>query len=280
MASLRGIAVVLATMAAMILPAAAQQVGTATAANPTTDRTPPGGSTVTLVVGSHIVHKERIHTSPSGSAQLLFLDKSTLSIAPNTNLLIDDFVYNPSSGTGHSLTRLTEGALRYVGGALSHEGEATVTTSAANIGIRGGTVTIIVGPHGTRVINHFGTVTIQNGAGTWWLLRQDFALTILNWNTVATEPERATAAEIAYYVALLTSKPGQFGGVPGLKTVIIGECGIGTVLGDSCPDIPWVPTENGESDAFQLIIQATQHGTGRGSSSSQQSSSSSGSGDR
>jgi hypothetical protein len=86
--------------------AMAQQVGTATAVNPLSESTLPGGATDKLAVGARVMHKERIHTSPSGSAQLLFLDKSTLSVAPNTNLVIDEFVYDPVANRGHMLTRL------------------------------------------------------------------------------------------------------------------------------------------------------------------------------
>jgi len=35
-------------------------------------------------ISARVVHKERIHTSPTGSVQLLFVDQSTLNIAPNT----------------------------------------------------------------------------------------------------------------------------------------------------------------------------------------------------
>jgi len=63
-------------------PATAQQIGTATAVNPVSESTPPGGATGKLTVGARVMHNERIHTSPSGSAQLLFLDKSSLSIGP------------------------------------------------------------------------------------------------------------------------------------------------------------------------------------------------------
>jgi hypothetical protein len=71
----------------------AQQVGTATAVNPESRTTPPGGSTVVLKVGAHVMHKERIKTTPTGSVQLLFLDRSTLTIAPNSDIVIDEFVY-------------------------------------------------------------------------------------------------------------------------------------------------------------------------------------------
>jgi hypothetical protein len=104
------ITVLLLIFALAAVPAAAQQVGTATAVNPTSETTPPGATTVALTVGARIVHKQRIHTTPTGTVQLLFLDKSTLSIAPNTSLLIDEYVYDPNSGSGHMLTSLTEGA--------------------------------------------------------------------------------------------------------------------------------------------------------------------------
>lgn len=256
------IAVALVGAALASSPAAAQQVGTATAVNPTTDTTQPGATTVALTVGAHIVHKQKIHTAPTGTVQLLFLDKSTLNIAPNTSIVIDEYVYDPGSGNGHMLASLTEGALRFVGGALSHQGEATITTPAAAIGIRGGTVTVSYDKHGTRVINHFGVITIHNGAGTMVIRRPDFEVIISNWNAPPGEPVRATTEEIAHYLQLLTSKPGQNGGVPGLTNVTIGECGIIGVRSHNCPGFPWLATDAAESDAFQLIIQATQRGTG------------------
>src|SRR5579862_9164183 len=161
-------------------PAAAQQVGSATAVNPLSESTPPGGATRPLVVGAHIVHKERIHTTPAGTVQLLFTDKSSMSIAPNTDIVIDEYVYDPNANKGHMLVSLTKGALRFVGGQLSHQGEATITTSAANIGIRGGTVTVILGPNGVKVFNVAGIITIVNGAGTFLLTRSDFGVLIAN----------------------------------------------------------------------------------------------------
>ena len=121
-------AAALAAVVPGLVPALAQQVGTATAVNPSSEGTPPGGTTTTLTIGARVLHKERIHTSPTGSVQLLFLDKSTLSIAPNTSLVIDEFVYDPASGSGHMLTKLTQGTLQYVGGQLSHQGAVTIGT--------------------------------------------------------------------------------------------------------------------------------------------------------
>jgi hypothetical protein len=240
----------------------AQQVGTATAVNPSTETTPPGGSTTTLVVGARIVHKERIHTSTTGSVQLLFLDKSTLNIAPNTSLLIDEFVYDPASGNGHMLTRLTQGTLQYIGGKLSHEGAATITTPSATIGIRGGTVTVDQGANGTQVVNQFGTITISNGGGTIVMTRPGFVVTILDWYTPPGQPVKVTASQVIHYIEYLSSKFGQNAGVAGLNNgniIALGGCGTASTV--PCPQPPWLPTNTGENDALQIIIQSTQLAT-------------------
>jgi hypothetical protein len=242
-------------------PAAAQQVGTATAVNPLSESTPPGGATGPLLVGAHIVHKERIHTTPAGTAQLLFTDKSSMSIAPNTDLVIDEYVYDPNAKNGHMLATLTKGALRFVGGQLSHQGEATITTSAATIGIRGGTATIIQGPNGTKVINSSGIMTITNGAGTFFLRRSDFGVLIADWNTLAQDLGRIPNAEVAFYQALAMSKPNENGGVPGFTGANIGHCGIGSVQSSNCPQVPWMPSDNGALDASQILGNATNFGT-------------------
>src|ERR1700689_3287509 len=170
------VALTVASLGALLAGASAnaQQGGTATAVNPLSETTPPGGSTAPLIVGAHIVHKERVHTTPAGTVQLLFTDKSSMSIAPNTDIGIDEYVYDPNANNGHMLVSLTKGALRFVGGQLSHQGSAAITTSTANIGIRGGTVTVIQGQNGTKVINHYGIIKIVNGAGTFLLTRSDF----------------------------------------------------------------------------------------------------------
>ena len=259
------VALIVAFLGALLAAASAsaQQVGTATAVNPLSESTPPGGATAPLVVGGHIVHKERVHTTPAGTVQLLFTDKSSMSIAPNTDIVIDEYVYDPNAQNGHMLVSLTKGALRFVGGQLSHQGAATITTSAANIGIRGGTATIIQGPNGTKVINSSGIMTITNGAGTFILQRSDFGALIANWNTLAQDLGRIPTAEIASYQAHTSSTPGQNGGVPGFTGANIGHCGLGSVQSANCPQTPWMPSDNGELDATQLLSQSTNFGPGQ-----------------
>jgi hypothetical protein len=73
--------------------------------------------------------------------------------------------------------------------------------------------------------------------------------------------QRASQTEINYYLALLTSKPGQTGGahvIPSKKQV--DQFGIGQSYPDTLPIQP--QTTNIESQAFDIIVQA-QHATAR-----------------
>jgi hypothetical protein len=240
-------------------PVLAQQVGTATAVNPAAESTPPGGSTGPLTVGAHVVHKERIHTSSSGSAQLLFLDKSSLSIAPNTTISIDEFVYNPGSGSGHAVTKLTQGALRYVGGQLSHEGQAVVSTPAATIGIRGGTATISSGGGGVTITCQNGRLTVTNGTGTITLIT-GFTIFVRNWNSPLGQPVKTDINLAMHDVQLIMSKLNQVGGVDSYK----GQGALcGTPTTPACPLLPWTWPYGGQYDATQLGLQGTQLGTGQ-----------------
>lgn len=132
-------AIVIAACVAIPGAALSDTVGTAAAVKPASTGTPPGGSTRTLKVGTSIVSRERIQTTNTGSVQLMFNDKSSLTVGPASDLVIDDFVYNPNAaGNGRFAARLTKGALRFVGGEISHTAGATINTPVATLGVRGG----------------------------------------------------------------------------------------------------------------------------------------------
>jgi FecR protein len=223
------------------------------------ESTPPGGATDKLAVGARVMHKERIHTSSSGSAQLLFLDKSTLSIAPNTNLVIDEFVDDPAANRGHMLTRLTQGTLQYIGGQLSHQGAVTINTPAVAVGIRGGTVTITHGGNGTQITNQYGTMTLTNGGGTTVVTQPGYTVMVANWKSLPGQPMRVTAAEVDRNIKKLSSKFGQNGGVRGLKRIDTARLSCATHSTSACPELTWPSAA--ENDAAQIILQSTQRAT-------------------
>ena len=105
----------------------AQEVGTAAAVNPSAQARGQSGSR-TIIIGQSISHRERIQTTSAGSVQLLFIDKTSMTIGPNSDLAIDEYVFDPQSNTGKLSATLAKGVMRFVGGQVSHTGSAQIAT--------------------------------------------------------------------------------------------------------------------------------------------------------
>ncbi|MFG1238811.1 FecR family protein [Xanthobacter autotrophicus DSM 597] len=209
LASVASLAIVAATGPAL----AQNSVGTAAAVNPRS--TGNAGSGVrTLELGASIIHRERIETSSAGSVQVLFVDKTTLNIGPNSNLVIDEFVYDPNAKAGSMALTLTKGAARFVGGNASHTGGAEVKTPVATIGIRGGVAAVIHRDGETQAILQFGTLTVVGPGGETIVVRRPgFMVTVGRGGM--TGPVRVSQAQIDAVIAQTRSQTGQNGGRPG-----------------------------------------------------------------
>jgi hypothetical protein len=247
----------LLSTAAPLTQAAAQNLGKVGAVNPDTTGTPPGGSARMLVVGADVVVNETVRTSASGSSHISFPDQSTLNIGPNSELVIDEFVYDPNAKTGRMRASAFKGVMRYVGGQISHNSDVTVTTPSATIGIRGGIFTLLLPvpaglaasdptlrgrEGGELVINHFGTVTIRNGVSQV-TLRPGEAVVIGSANQPISPPFKLALATLQQITQMQTSSPGQTGGVAGANVPGSGSSGLppGYSVTTIVPNRPGLP---------------------------------------
>lgn len=130
----------------------AQEIGVVASLKPAIDGTPPGQSTRPLTVGLDIIANERIVSSSQGSGQLLFADQTTLTIAPNSELVLDSFVYDPVRDTGEIAVSLGKGAMRFIGGRITKKSDGIIRTTNATIGVRGGMILVELLATGVRVI--------------------------------------------------------------------------------------------------------------------------------
>jgi trimeric autotransporter adhesin len=230
-------------------PALAQQrVGVDSAVNPAAMGIPPGGLPRRLVLGQDVVFNERITTEAEGQTQILFVDESTLSVGPNANMLIDQFVYDPNAGTGKLAASLTRGVFRFVGGKLSKQDNAvTMRTPAATIGIRGGVMLVNVRPgcsspgsslasrgcNALEVIFVYGqgvTVTGLNGASQT-LTRPGFEVTVSAPGAAPSDPAPAPRGATEAMLAQLDGRAGGNGGAPMAPTeVMVTESGIANAI--------------------------------------------------
>lgn len=138
-------------------PAMAKQAGVAAAVNTDATSIPPAEAERTLIVGKRVVFNERVKTSREGQAQLLMLDQSAVTVGPNSELVIDKFVYDPDKRSGEMALSLSRGLMRFVGGRISKSGGVKVRTPVATMGIRGGIALInVVSPTSVDVTLLFG----------------------------------------------------------------------------------------------------------------------------
>src|ERR1700682_2937773 len=119
-------AIILTGLALWATSANAQVVGTASAVNPTSTS---AGRTLTL--GAQIIHDDRIRTDAKASLQLLFIDRTSMSIGPHSDVIIDDYVFDTKANAGKMTISLGKGLLRFIGGQVTHSGEATIKTPSA-----------------------------------------------------------------------------------------------------------------------------------------------------
>jgi hypothetical protein len=201
---------VAAALVGLAPPALSQRVGVNSAVNPDANGTPPSGAARRLVVGQEIVHDEHISTGGGGQTQILFLDESAMTVGPNSDVTVDNFVYDPNTGKGQLAMSATKGVMRFVGGKLSkNEDSVSLRTPSASIGIRGGVFMANVAAGGsTEVIFLYGkglTVTANNVTQT--ITRPGFAVSVT--------PGSAPSAPAAPPPSTVASTLGQFSGQKG-----------------------------------------------------------------
>ncbi|MBM3562408.1 MAG: FecR domain-containing protein [Alphaproteobacteria bacterium] len=187
-------------------PALAEHVGNVGAVNQSAHGTPPGAAKRSLSVGLGVQRRERIETSPEGSAQIVFNDTSTMTVGRNSAITIDDFVY--SGGRGQQGVSMAKGVMRFVGGGVSHEGGATLRTPTASIGVRGGTALLQIGGScGTLIVHQFGAIEV----GGQMLTRAGYGVCAPRGGPVS-EPFLVPPEKIAEILAALESGKRQRGG--------------------------------------------------------------------
>ncbi len=205
---------------------AAVKVGVTSAVNPAARGAPRGATLKRLVIGGSILHNERVVTGPKGQTQILFLDRSTLAVGPNADMVIDRFVYDPHTKAGELVANLSQGVFRFIGGELSKHGNTVkIRTPSATLGIRGGVLLLDLKPQGgSNVIFAYGkdlTVAHRN-CPLRRLRRPGFEVSLPGPQSCPSSPFPAPANEVSLLLSTLDGRQGATGGainIPTAKTV-------------------------------------------------------------
>ena len=98
-----------------------------------------GETTLPAIPGLKIMAGDTLGTGRDGSLGVILRDDSSLSIGPESRLVLRSFLFSPSEGKFDLVARITRGTMVYLSGLIGKLApeKARFETPTATIGIRG-----------------------------------------------------------------------------------------------------------------------------------------------
>jgi hypothetical protein len=95
-----------------------------------------GSNVRRLIVRDDVNRDELVATATESASEIVFLDGTSVSLGPNAQLVLDEYVYDARPSQAKMVVRFVEGAFRFVTGGFSSNAY-TIVTPTATIGVRG-----------------------------------------------------------------------------------------------------------------------------------------------
>lgn len=137
------------------------------------------GKAIKAAVQTPVRLNDIVSTGPKSRIFILFVDETQFTLAENTKLTVNKYVYDPKNANNNKASfSVLDGAFEYVSGLLAKkpEPDVNINTSYGSIGVRGtrfwgGRIKDTNGVHVTdgrvRVRNDGGEVLVGKGQGTF-----------------------------------------------------------------------------------------------------------------
>ncbi|MFH2059470.1 MAG: FecR family protein [Pseudomonadota bacterium] len=135
---------------------------------------------------SDVYPTDEIKTGPDSLAELLFRDRSSIHLGPDSSLMLTQYKFSLKDDDPSFIAKMTKGIFVYISGAISkvHPGSVKFETPDGLIGIRGTKLVarIITGPDGQTTVvllkdpdGHVGKVVFSNDNGETYLDKEFFS---------------------------------------------------------------------------------------------------------
>ncbi len=118
----------------------------------------------TLAPGSELRANETVRTGDAGKADLVFVDRTNLTVGPTSEVVLDKFVYDPVGNKGKVVLQATRGAFRFATGTQDHSAYQ-FNTPYGSLGVRGTVIKVDVAAKEKkrRIAGCDVTVTVEQG---------------------------------------------------------------------------------------------------------------------
>lgn len=143
----------------MAAPAwAAEEIGEALAVADSATASGAGGDRQ-LASGSQVYLGDTIATDAEGEAQLLFSDGTRMVVGPNSQMVLDEYVFRSGAAENKFAVRALGGAFRFFTGE-SPSDAYEIHTPSGTMGVRGTSFDIAVTTGKTKVLLYEGGVVL------------------------------------------------------------------------------------------------------------------------
>lgn len=144
--------------------------------------------------------KQQVLTKENSTLTVTFRDNSTFSVAPQSVVVLDEFVFNPSENVLDKTVNIIKGSFRYISGFPIKNSITKIVTPFGTAGIRGSAVQGIVNPTTGLTMNvGSGVVDFQTKDGKISTIHEGESLSITaSCTTVPSVPASSIANSMQY----------------------------------------------------------------------------------
>lgn len=173
-----------------------------------------------LKSGDKIYFGDSIIVKDKSNSQILLLDETVMAVGSNSEIKIDEFIYDPKTKDGKILSQIKNGSMKVLTGGVSEKNPANleIKVPAGTIGTRGtefqATVDansteskiLLIGPGSNNTLGlRPGAVEVTNNLGTV-LLNQPFLFTQMSATTAPQAPIPVPQNELKQFQQRLETK--------------------------------------------------------------------------
>lgn len=170
--------------------------------------------------GAAIFLEDVIAAGPDSGLQIMLMDETVFTIGANSEIVIDDFVYDPETNIGKVSAQIIKGAFRFTTGLVGQEDPDSVSigTPLGTIGIRGTIVAGLVGADSALIVligpgdeagtkERVGRIAVSNEQGSVDISRGGYGTTL----TDGAPPTTPVAVPQTQIDGILSSVQGDAG---------------------------------------------------------------------
>ena len=186
--------------------AADQPIGTVDTATGSVWVLRSDGSRVELQPGDPVFRGDVLETGEDGSIGVVFIDDTVFSLDADGRMVLDEMIFDPTTGEGESAFTVVQGVFSFVSGQVAKSGDEAmvVLTPVATIGIRGTQVAVKAGAEGEENIitlleeedGTTGEIVITNAGGSQVLNVANQSSTITSYFEAPTDPVTLSSQQV------------------------------------------------------------------------------------